>query len=115
MPDWYLAGDAAVAAQVMADEDKARRSASMGQAAVAAKSLAEAAVKPGPEFTWSKAHTQRIERTEDGVTILRLNDRCVLVNFILTFCHLEKEKARDDLFEGMKEPPELGGLERLIG
>lgn len=106
--DWYDSAKSAAQAEVLAGEDRARRAASMGRAAIDARSLAEAPEKRGPEFTWSKAHTQRIERTEDGATILRLTERCVLVNFVLPFCHLAKEKPRGDLFDGMKEPPEMG-------
>jgi len=106
--DWYRSATAAAEARVLAEEDRARRAASMGQAAIDARSLAEAPSKRGPDFAWSKARTQRIERTRDGATILRLTERCVLVNFILPFCHLEKEKPRGDLFDGMEQPPEMG-------
>ena len=106
--DWHDSAKAAAQAEVLAQEDRARRAASMGRAPIEARSLAEAPEKRGPEFTWSKARTQRIERTEDGTTILRLSERCMLVNFVLPFCRLAKEKPREDLFDGMKEPPEMG-------
>jgi len=106
--DWYDSAKSAAQGEVLAQEDRARRAASMGRAPIEARSLAAVPEKPGPDFTWSKARTQRIERTEDGTTILRLSERCMLVNFVLPFCHLAKEKPREDLFEGMKEPPEMG-------
>lgn len=105
---WYDSAADAAAAQALAEEARDRQSASMGPAAIAARSLAEAPKKPGPDYAWSKAHTRRIERTEDGATILRLSERCVLVNFLLPICALQKEKARGDMFKDMNQEPELG-------
>lgn len=105
---WFDSATDAAAAQAHADETRDRQAGSMGRGAIAARSLAEAPKKPGPDFAWSKAHTRRIERTEDGATILRLNERCVLVNFLLPVCALGKEEARGDLFKDMNKAPELG-------
>jgi hypothetical protein len=53
-------------------------------------------------FGWSHSHIKRIEKVE-GAYLLWLNDRCVLVNFIIPACKLGKRPARGDLFDGMEE------------
>jgi hypothetical protein len=104
---WYDSASNAAAAQVEADEERRRQAGSMGQAAVAARSLAETPKKPGTDFAWSKAQTQRIERV-DGATIVHISERCVLVNFLLAVCALGKEEPRGDLFKDMNKEPEFG-------
>lgn len=105
---WYDSASEAANAQVAGAADQERRAASMGQAAIAARSLAESPRKAPPDFAWSSAHTKRIERTEDGATILRLSERCILVNFILPFCDFTKQEANGDLFDDMNAAPEMG-------
>lgn len=104
---WYDSAADAAAAQARADEARERQAASMGRAAIEARSLAAAPRKPGPDYAWSKAHTRRIEQV-DGATILRLTERCVLVNFLLPVCALGKEEPRGDLFKDMNREPEFG-------
>ena len=66
--------------------------------------------RPTPQFGWSRAHTQRIEPLKNGGTLIRLNDRCVLVFavMVLPICQIGKIPARADLFEHMDDPPVLG-------
>lgn len=63
--------------------------------------------RPKKEFGWSRARTHRIERTADGQTLLRLSDRCVLVNLLLPVCQLGRIAARGDLFEHMNDPEDV--------
>ncbi len=58
---------------------------------------------PQSTFGWYKP-LHRIERTEDGTTILWLNDRCVLANMLIPICSLEAPKPKGDLFKHMDDP-----------
>ena len=53
---------------------------------------------------------ERIEPLKTGGTLIRLNDRCVLVFavMVLPICQIGKIPARGDLFEHMDDPPVLG-------
>jgi len=62
---------------------------------------ADAAPKE-PNFRWSRTATDRLGTTEDGMTYFRLNDRCVLVNFLLPGCVIGKIEPKGDLFKDMK-------------
>ena len=61
---------------------------------------------PAP-FGWSHAATHRVE-VDGGMPVLWLNDRCVLVAFVIPACALGKKAARGDLFEAMDPPAEYG-------
>jgi hypothetical protein len=63
-----------------------------------------------PPFRWSRAHTQRIEQLPSGGTLVRLNDRCVLVFavMVLPICQIGKIPVHGDLFEHMDDAPVLG-------
>jgi hypothetical protein len=68
------------------------------------------AAKPSQTFSWSHANTHRIERAEDGTVILWLNERCFLVGFLIPVCAVGEIKPRGDLFNGMRDPKEIGDL-----
>jgi hypothetical protein len=61
-------------------------------------------------FRWSRK-AQRIQTTADGLTLFFINDRCVLVNFLIPACAVGSIEARGDLFKDMKrfEPAEAEG------
>ena len=61
---------------------------------------------PAP-FGWSHAATHRVE-VDGGMPVLWLNDRCVLVAFVIPACAIGRMEARGDLFEAMDPPPEYG-------
>ncbi|HEY8508194.1 MAG TPA: hypothetical protein VIL32_07560 [Steroidobacteraceae bacterium] len=70
----------------------------------------EPTAKPKSAFAWSHAQTQRIEALPEGGTLVWLNERCALVisGAVMPVCMLGKQEARGDLFEGMRDAPELG-------
>lgn len=59
-------------------------------------------------FAWSHSRINRIEQTADGNTIVWINDRCYLVNFLFPGCLLGTRQARGDLFEHMGNRAEFG-------
>lgn len=61
-----------------------------------------------PHFRWSEAHTKRLTRDANGNTILRLNERCVIVNFVLPACAIGEIPTYGDLFEDMNRAAEFG-------
>jgi len=62
------------------------------------------------EFHWDKTHTERVHALEGGGIGVSLSDNCELViaPFPMAGCALGKRKARGDLFDEMKAPPEMG-------
>jgi hypothetical protein len=56
---------------------------------------------PGPtsSFRWYEAGTHRID-TRSWIPVLHLNDRCVLVIFIMPACAIGHIESHGDLFEG---------------
>lgn len=59
--------------------------------------------KEPKQFGWSHSRINRIER-QPGQTVVWINDRCAVVNFVLPFCFLGKMPVRGDLFEDMDSP-----------
>jgi hypothetical protein len=106
--DWYGAIDASVASTIAAANDRARRDRAFEPKRTPGLAEPPRWARPPPHFRWSRSRTQRIERGEDGTTILWLNDRCVLVNFILPLCAVGKIPAHGDLFKDLKLVAELG-------
>jgi hypothetical protein len=51
-------------------------------------------------FRWYEAGTHRID-TRGGIPVLHLNDRCVLVAFIIPACAIGHIEIHGDLFENM--------------
>jgi hypothetical protein len=106
--DWYGAIDTSVAATISGANDRARRYRAFEPKRTPGLAEPPRWVRPPPHFRWSRSRTQRIERGEDGTTIVWLNDRCVLVNFVMPFCAVGKIPAHGDLFKDLKRAAELG-------
>jgi hypothetical protein len=70
----------------------------------------EPAPREKKAFGWDKTHTERVHALEGGGIGIHLNDNCELViaPFPMAGCALGKRKARGDLFDEMKAPPEMG-------
>ena len=99
--DWGAEAQAAAGRSAEADGEAQRR----------ARAFSPREAAPGkraPEFGWSHSRTHRVERTEDGVPLLWISERCVLVYFLIPGCKLGKIEPNGDLFEHMNDPPELG-------
>lgn len=105
--DWT--GDAAAAAaQAARNDEEARRKAS---AFALRPNAAFVPRTPPPEFHWYHAGTHRLESLDGGGTVINLTDECRLIvvgPIPLPTCDLEKMPARGDLFEHMRDAPELG-------
>ncbi len=105
--DW--AAEATRAARVLADTDELAR-----RRAAALAALHDPAFDPAPhppKFHWDPVGTNRVVQLEGGGTLIRLNDNCALVIYVvipLAGCTLGKIPARDDLFEHMRDAPEFG-------
>lgn len=105
--DWDSEAQAAAARQ--ADEDSARNRRDV--AALPPQAGAFQPSVPRPEFHWDHSSTDRVEPLGGGGTLINLNDSCVIVVFVvmpLAACKLGKIPARGDLFEHMRDTPELG-------
>ena len=103
--DWAREAEVSASRQLSQDEEARRLAAPFSHNFEAAPRP-----QPTPSFGWSRAHTQRIEPLKTGGTLLRLNDRCVLVfaGVLLPMCQIGKIPARGDLFEHMDDAPVLG-------
>jgi hypothetical protein len=100
--DWPLEGKES-AARVLAAEAEAERIAKMfaGPGGTWA-SLTKRQQSEISHFRW-KPGIDGLERDENGNTIYRLSDRCVLVNFIFIGCSIgAKPPAYGDLFKDMR-------------
>lgn len=100
--DWPIEGKEA-AARVLAMEAEAERIAKLfaGPGGTWA-SLTKRQKSELAQFRW-RAGVDGLERDEKGNTIYRINDRCVLVNFIFFGCALgAKPPAYGDLFKDMR-------------
>ena len=94
----------------------AEASRAAGRAAVAPETRSfdfpkrEPAPREKAEFGWDKVHTERVRALAGGGIGIRLSDNCEIALLPLPIggCALGKRKARGDLFEEMKAPPELG-------
>ena len=53
------------------------------------------------KFRW-KPGVDGLERDEEGNTIYRMGDGCMLLNFKFVVCALGKPKIHDDMFENMR-------------
>jgi hypothetical protein len=106
--DWYGTLDVSVAATIAAANDRVRRDRAFEPKRTPGLAEGPRWVRPPPHFRWSRSRTQRIERGEDGTTIVWLNDRCVLVNFVLPFCAVGEIPAHGDLFKDLKHAAEFG-------
>jgi hypothetical protein len=64
-----------------------------------------------PGLAWNHARTHRVEALPGGVTVFNLNDHCaVALLWVVPFfgCTLGRIPPRGDLFDHMREQPELG-------
>jgi hypothetical protein len=63
-----------------------------------------------PEFRWDYARTHRVEPLGQGAVGIHLNDRCVVVLWIVPMvgCSLDEIPARGDLFDHMNDAPAFG-------
>jgi hypothetical protein len=106
--DWRAAAGEA-AARVLEAEGEARKLARAFEPK-RTPGLAEQPIapRPPPHFRWSEAHTERLRRDENGNTILRINERCVIVNFLLPACAIGEIPTYDDLFKDMNRSAEFG-------
>jgi hypothetical protein len=97
--DWYAQG--AAAAQRAAAEPTTRRFDFPKR---------EPPPREKPAFGWDKTHTERVHALEGGGIGIHLSDNCdlLLAPLPLAGCAFGKRKARGDLFDGMKAPPEMG-------
>lgn len=70
----------------------------------------EPAPREKKEFGWDKTHTERVHALDGGGIGIHLSDNCELIiaPFPMAGCALGKRKARGDLFDEMKAPPEMG-------
>ena len=82
------------------------------RAALAPKtSAAFATAAPAkPEFHWDYSRTHRVEPLGQGALGIHLNDRCVIVLWIVPMvgCSLDEIPARGDLFDHMYDAPAFG-------
>ena len=102
--DWRTEG-AKAATNILQENDQAarRRAALEPHGGI---QLGES-TRPPPGIAWDIAHTRRIEPLAEGGTLIRLNDRCVIVfPFMLPFCKVGKIEPRGDLFKHMNELPD---------
>jgi hypothetical protein len=106
--DWTREAELAANHQVDAVEIERRRA--RGFTPGAQSREPEVARTPAPDFAWSKAATQPIEQLPEGGTLIRLNDRCVIVIYVIPmpFCGIGEIPANGDLFEHMNDPPVIG-------
>jgi hypothetical protein len=108
--DWGREAEISAAHGLQAEQEARRRASAFARA----RGGSGISLAPNPyrthEFGWSRAHTHRIEPIEDGGTFIWINDRCgvVLKGLVIPVCRLGKIAARGDLFEHMRDPPELG-------
>lgn len=105
--DW--AAEGRQAAELQAEEDARARHRAAAMAAPHDPTF-DPAPHP-PKFHWDPVHANRVEPIEGGGTLIRLNDNCELVISVmipLVGCALGKIHARGDLFEHMRDAPELG-------
>jgi hypothetical protein len=99
--DWPIEGKKSVA-RVLAEEREAERIARMfaGPSGTWA-SLTKRQRSKLSKFRW-KPGVDGLERDEDGNTIYRMGDGCMLLNFKFVVCALGKPKIHDDMFENMR-------------
>ncbi len=102
--DWAAEATASAARQTEADEQRARQT-----RAFAPKPSPMFAARPKRhEFQWNYAQTHRVEALPGLATVIRLDDQCAIVLFVIIpfagGCALDKPAARGDLFEHMHDP-----------
>jgi hypothetical protein len=70
----------------------------------------EPAPREKKPFAWDKTHTERVHALDGGGIGVHLSENCELALAPLPFvgCALGKPKARGDLFDEMRAPPEMG-------
>lgn len=100
-PDWQRSAKEA-AAKVIADEEaRKQRVAQIGRGRIDARTLAKPTPGKGPHFSWSK-------RTTDDPLVFRLNERCVLLMFLIPVCEIGEIKEDGQLFRDMNAKPVMG-------
>lgn len=100
-PDWQRSAKEA-AAKVIADEEaRKQRVAQIGRGKIDARTLAKPVPEKGPHFSWSK-------RTTDDPLVFRLNERCVLLMFMIPVCQVGEIKDDSQLFRDMNAKPVMG-------
>lgn len=109
--DWSKEAEFAASRQIDSLERSRTRGGGFAPPAVNLKTP----LTPKPEFGWSHVQTHRIESLPPGGTLLWINERCALVvnGGLLPICNLGKTEARGDLFEHMRDAPELGDWKQL--
>jgi len=70
----------------------------------------EPAPREKKAFGWDETHTERVHALDGGGIGIHLSDHCdlIIAPFPMAGCWLGKRKARGDLFDEMKAPPEMG-------
>lgn len=100
-PDWQRSAKEA-AAKVIADEEvRKQRVAQIGRGKIDARTLAKPTPESGPHFSWSKHAT-------DDPLVFRLNERCVLLMFMIPVCEIGEIKDDSQLFRDMNAKPVMG-------
>jgi len=107
--DWAREAELSASRQLRKDEEDQRLGAAFSHGF-----RAQQPARPTPQFRWDRAHTNRLEPLETGGTLIRLNDRCVLVfaGAVFPYCAIGKIPVHGDLFEHMNDPPVLGEAPR---
>jgi hypothetical protein len=106
--DWFALTESAAAHALSAEETRSRQARAFDPKRVPGLAEGPKWVRAPPRFRWSHARTNRIERTEDGATIVWLNDRCILVNFVMPFCAVGEIPTHGDLFKDLQRSVEFG-------
>lgn len=106
--DWAAEAKGATSRQVEQDEETRGRAKAF---APPTSPMFAAAPAHKPAFHWNYARTHRVEALPGGVTVINLNDHCaVAFLWVLPFigCQPGKIPIRGDLFDHMRDSPELG-------
>ena len=99
--DWPIEGKKSVA-RVLAEEQEAERIARMFAGPTGTwASLTRRQRSKLSKFRW-KPGVDGLERDDEGNTIYRMGDGCMLLNFKFVVCALGKPKIHDDMFENMR-------------
>lgn len=97
--DWYANGS-----------DAARRATTAPETRDFGMPKREPAPRTKKPFGWDKTHTERVHALDGGGLGVHLSDNCelTLAPLPMVGCGLGKRKARGDLFDEMKAPPQMG-------
>jgi hypothetical protein len=106
--DWGREATRSAARQIAAADEADRRAGALASRARDGAIELDTSPRPEPEFGWART-AKGIERTEDGGTVLWVSERCMIVlSALMPICRLGKLKVNGELFEHMRDPPEMG-------